>query len=321
VSLAGIAIVAALAVLALLAVVEFIAWAGKVRSFVATVVLGHDGRTSTSKTFILLWTLLVGWALIALMIAGQFVSTHACVPPLDIANAAQKCKAAADEVGLLQVGWLHFLHAGLSGSYLVLLGVPAAAGVAAKGITQSQVNGTGFKAFKPPGGGFDPFTRVAEIFSADDGTTDIGDFQYVIFNLVTAAYFVSQFLNPDGSGLPTIPDTLLGLTSVSAGLYVAKKAVTRTQPTVTGVFPLPLHDGQQFTVIGTDLTADPASLIPTDPQITIDGVPAIDVVANGPNLTAKAPPNIGSAGSPVIRQLRVLNPYGGISPDFPVQCL
>jgi hypothetical protein len=108
--------------------------------------------------------------------------------------------------------------------------------VAAKGITQSQVNGAGFKAPKPPDG-FDPFTRIAEIFSSDDGTTDIGDFQYLIFNLVTAAYFVSQFLNPDGSGLPAIPDTLLGLTSVSAGLYVGEKAVTRTQPLVTGVFP------------------------------------------------------------------------------------
>jgi hypothetical protein len=320
VSLAGIAIVAAVAVLALLAVVEFIAWAAKVQSFIATVVLGHDGRTSTSKTFILLWTLLVGWALIALLIAGEFVSTHACVPPSDIAGAAQKCKAAADEVGLLQAGWLHFLHAGLSGSYLVLLGVPAAAGVAAKGITQSQVNGAGFKAPKPPGG-FDPLTRIAEVFSADDGTTDIGDFQYLIFNLVTAAYFVSQFLNPDGSGLPTIPDTLLGLTSVSAGLYVGKKAVTRTQPTVTGVFPLPLHDGQRFTVIGTYLAADPASPSSTDPQVTIDGVPAIDVLATETGLSAKAPSNISSAGSPVIRQVRVLNPYGGISPDFPVQCL
>lgn len=319
-SLAGIALVAALTVAVLLGLVELVAWAAKVRSFLATVILGADGRTSTSKTFILMWTLLVAWALVALLIAGQFVSTHACVPASDIANAAQKCRAAADEVGLLQVGWLHFLHAGLSGGYLVLLGVPASAGVAAKGITQSQVNGAGFKAPKPAAG-FDPATRIAEIFSADDGTTDIGDFQYLIFNLVTAAYFVSQFLNPDGSGLPTIPDTLLGLTSVSAGLYVGKKAVTRTQPLVTGVFPLPLHEGQRFTVIGTGLAADPASPSPVDPQVSIDGVPALDVVAVGTNLSAKAPPNIGSGGSPLIRQLRVLNPYGGVSSDFPVQCL
>jgi len=29
-----------------------------------------------------------------------------------------------------------------------------------------------------------------------DGTTDIGDFQYVIFNLVTAVYFVAEFVRP-----------------------------------------------------------------------------------------------------------------------------
>lgn len=228
--------------------------------------------------------------------------------------------AREDEVGLFQVGWDHFLHAGLSGSYLILLGVPASAGVAAKAITQSQVTGTGFKKPKPPGKP-NPFARAAEIFSADDGTTDIGDFQYVIFNLVTAAYFVTQFLNPNGSGLPTIPDTLLGLTSVSAGLYVAKKAVTNTQPTVTGVFPQPLHDGQPFTVIGTGLTVDTASPTSVEPQITIDGMPAVSVRPMGDNLAAMAPPNVAAGGTPIVRQMRVLNPYGGITADFPVQCM
>jgi hypothetical protein len=230
------------------------------------------------------------------------------------------CRAKADEVGLLQVGWLHFLHAGLSGSYLVLLGVPAAAGIAAKGITQAQVTGTGFKTTKPSGPP-DPFGRIAEIFSADDGTTDIGDFQYLIFNLVTALCFVAQFLNPDGTGLPMIPDTLLGLTSVSAGLYVGKKAVTSSRPSVTGVFPLPLHDGQAFTLLGTGLTAIDTSPTAVIPQVTIDGVPCSAVMAAGDNLTAKAPPNLGPGGSPMTRQLQVLNPYGGITANFPVQCL
>jgi formate hydrogenlyase subunit 4 len=73
VSLAAIALIAAGAVLALLAAVELIARAAHARFF-STVILGKDGRTSTSKAFILLWTLLVGWALIALLIAGEFVS-------------------------------------------------------------------------------------------------------------------------------------------------------------------------------------------------------------------------------------------------------
>jgi hypothetical protein len=50
----------------------------------------------------------------------------------------------------------------------------------------------------------------------------------VIFNLVTAIYFVAEFVRPNSGGLPVIPDTLLGLTSVSAALYVGKKAATRT---------------------------------------------------------------------------------------------
>jgi hypothetical protein len=258
VSLAGMAASAAGVILALLLIVAGIARVSG-GSFFATVILGEDGRTSTSKTFIFMWTLLVGWALITLLIAGELVSAHACVPPSDITGATKACTARGDEVGLLQVGWLHFLHTGLSGSYLVLLGIPAAAGVAAKGITQAQVNSpSGFKTTKKRQKGFHPFARLAEIFSADDGTTDIGDFQYLIFNLVTGVYFVAQFLNPDGTGLPTIPETLLGLTSVSAGLYVGKKAVSRSQPMVTGVFPLPLHDGVQFTVIGTGLTPSPA---------------------------------------------------------------
>lgn len=312
-SAVAIYLVAAAAIVVLLGLVELVARAAHARFF-STVILGSDNRTSTSKTFIFLWTLLVAWALVALLIAGELIAKRPCV-------AAHRCTALKDQVGLLQVGWLHFLHAGLSGSYLILLGVPAAAGIAAAGITQAQVNGPGFKAPKPSGGKANPFARITEIFSADDGTTDIGDFQYLIFNVITAVYFVAQFVSPDGTGLPTIPDTLLGLTSVSAGLYVGKKAVTRTQPTVSGVFPMPLHDGQSFTVIGTGLGQDPASPTDVKPQITIDGMPAMDVVLDGDNLSAKAPPNISAGGSPVVRQLQVLNPYGGMTANFQVQCL
>jgi hypothetical protein len=241
-TLAVIALIAAGAVAVALLAVELISRSGSGSGFIATVMLGEDQRTSTSKTFIFLWTLLVGWALVALLIAGEFVWAHACVPASDVANAAHRCTATGDKVGLLQVGWLHFLHAGLAGTYLILLGIPAAAGVAAKSITQSQVNGTGSKTPGPKRTTLR--SRISEIFSSDDGATDIADFQYLIFNVIAATYFVVQFLNPDGTGLPTIPDTLLGITSVSAGLYVGKKAVTRTQPAVTGVFPPPLQAGK-----------------------------------------------------------------------------
>ena len=315
-SIAGISLIAAGAVIIVLGLVEAVTRvAGS--SFMATVIIGDDGRTSTSKTFILMWTLLVAWALVVLLIAGDLISTHACLAGAG-STAAHRCHA--DPVALLQVGWRHFLSAGLSGGYLVLLGVPATAGVAAKGITQNQVqNGGGVKIPKPPGSS-NFVHRVAEIFCDDDNTTDLGDFQYLIFNLITAVYFVSQFLSPRGDGLPAIPDTLLGLTSVSAALYVGKKAVTRTQPSVTGVFPAPLRDGQPFTVVGTGLTTDVSSPPTGSAQVTIDGVLATSVHESGANLTAVAPPNLSPGGTPVIRQLRVMSPYGGITADFPVQC-
>jgi hypothetical protein len=317
-SLAAVALIALGVVVVLFALLELLARAAHVH-FLSTVILGEDNRTSTSKTFILMWTLLVAWALITLLIAGEFVTRHACVPLTDFTGAARSCMRHGDELGLMQVGWLHFLQAGVSAQYLVLLGVPATAGIAAKGITQSQVNGSGFKTSKPKNGP-DPFGRITEIFSSDDGTTDLGDFQYLIFNLVTGAYFVAQFLNPNGTGLPTIPDTLLGLTSVSAGLYVGKKAVTQSQPVVTGVFPLPLHDGQVFTVMGTSLTVDPTAPVDVAPQITIDGLAATVVSSSNGTLRAKAPPNLGANGTPIVRQLQVLNPYGGITSDFQVPC-
>ena len=138
-TLTGIVLIAAGIVVLLLSVVETIVQLGG-GHFIATVVLGDDGRTSTSKTFIFLWTLLVGWALVALLIAGETVPGHHCVPAHFIVTAC-----SADAVGRLQQGWSRFLHAGLDGSYLILLGLPAAAGVAAKQITQTQVNGAGFK--------------------------------------------------------------------------------------------------------------------------------------------------------------------------------
>jgi hypothetical protein len=322
VSETGIYLLAGAVVLASLLVVQLISLAGHgagYTSFLSTVILGADGRTSTSKTFILMWTLLVSWALIALLIAGELIRAHGCVTPNELTKAVEACKKKKDEVGLLQVGWLQFLHAGLSGSYLVLLGVPATAGVAAKWITQREASGSGFKT-PNTSTGRNLFARIAEIFSADDGTTDVGDFQYMIFNLFTAVYFVVQFVHPDGIGLPTMPDTLLGLTSVSASLYVGKKAVSGSQPVVTGVFPQPAQANMRFTIVGENLTAEPTSPTEVPPQVSIDGV-SVDIVAIvGTSIVAVLPGTLGGGGATSLRHLQVKNPYDGITPSFDVQC-
>ena len=326
-SATGIFWIAAGIIVALLALTELVAWvAGAKKSFLATVIVGQDGRTSTSKTFILLWTLLVGWALISLLIAGEFADPEACAKGMR-AMAITTCEAEHNEVGVLQLGWMNFLHAGLLGSYLVLLGIPAAAGVTAKGIVESRnQNGTitktqATKAEEKLG------PRVAQIFSADDGTTDIGDFQYLVFNIITAAYFVVNFVKPEAHGLPSIPDTLLGLTGVSAALYVGKKAVTRNTPVVTGVFPSLLLPKQPLTVVGAGLS-DPSEEGPNPPKISINGKEAVNVKpdpAVPDRLTAEAPANMvppgAPAGQPQAGQLEVLTSWSIATKPFSVTCL
>ena len=319
-------LIGAVAILALLGLVQFVAWwAGG--NFLTTVILGEDNRTSTSKTFVFMWTLLVGWALICLLIVGELIATHRCAAITDITAATKACTAANDQIGLLQIGWRAFLTGGLAGSYLVVLGIPATAAVAAKGITQGKVAaGTLTKAKAPANQ--KAINRVAQIFSADDQTTDIGDFQYVLFNLITAVYFVVQFIQPAGQGLPALPDTLLGLTSVSAALYVGKKAVTRDQPKITGVFPSVLAPNTLVTVIGSGLTTDPGTGTQSPgiiaPQITIDGQRVLDARPDpqiADRLTGTVPAGLvaADAQTPVVGKLQVLSAYSVATPSVNVQ--
>lgn len=67
---------------------------------------------------------------------------------------------------------------------------------------------------------------MAELFTGDDNSVDWGDLQYVVFTLVTLAYFVIQFLAQPANGLPPVPAALLTLTGVSATGYAANKIVS-----------------------------------------------------------------------------------------------
>ena len=67
---------------------------------------------------------------------------------------------------------------------------------------------------------------VAELFTGDDNSVDWGDLQYVVFTLVTLAYFAIQFLAQPANGLPPVPAALLTLMGVSATGYAANKVVS-----------------------------------------------------------------------------------------------
>jgi hypothetical protein len=295
---------------------------GRHPKILRTLVLGTDNRTSTSKTMVLLWTLLVVWALLALLIAGELLELRPCAATGTLAEQIAACRAAPSggRVALMQVSWHQLVEGGLNGGYLILLGVPGIAALTAKGVTQTKdLNGTAPKTNAPdPVGPGKTMARLAQLFSRDDGATDLGDTQYVLFNLVLAGYFVIRMAKPDGTGLPPLPDALLGLTGVAAALYVGKKAVDRTTPVISTVFPTTLAAGQSFTVVGSSLTGDLAAdgaLPPGQhaPAIKIDGEVADDVTVDPKTpdrIVARAP-----SLPPGPHTLTVVNAWGVETPD------
>ena len=118
------------------------ALAGSAFTFLRSVIMGQDNRTSTSKTFVFMWTLLIGWVIISLVLAGEVWHQHACAKAAAAAASAvaKTIPHCTEKLGLFQEGWNHFVASGLTGNYMVLLGIPASAAVGAKVITSSKAD-------------------------------------------------------------------------------------------------------------------------------------------------------------------------------------
>jgi hypothetical protein len=157
---------------------------------VLTVVIGKDGRVSTSKTIAVVWTFVVAAGLLALVYADLLNHPE----PLNATNAS-----------------------GVVGQYALLFGGPLGAAILAKAIVTGQVNED--PSVKPPA----ESAALSDLVVNDAGDTDLGDLQYVLFNAVALVFVVGTLMHAPASGLPHIPDVLLGLTSVSAAGYVGKK--------------------------------------------------------------------------------------------------
>jgi len=209
--------------------------------------IGADGRLSTSKTQAVLWTAILATVLVFLAGIVGFGPGHG--PDL-----------------FDTVHWEQ---------YLVLLGGPFAAAVLAKfttvaklqsgSVTKSLTDNASSRALGNSAG--DPATagpvaaKVADAFSNDAGEVDIPDTQYLIFNFVAIAYFLVVYLGQifqshsglDRFVLPDIPSVILGLTSVSAATYVGYKATQRDAPRIVSVTPDPAKPGQLVTVVGVNL--------------------------------------------------------------------
>ncbi|MDQ3935667.1 MAG: hypothetical protein M3340_13660 [Actinomycetota bacterium] len=185
---------------------------------VGGLVIGHDGRVSTSKVQLVMWTYVIA-ASITSLIAATWVGFDAGFdkltdPSFDVED------------------------------YLVLLGGPFAAAISARAIVGSQV-ANGERA-KPPGD-----ASAAQVLTNDEGRADLVDSQYLLFNLVAVIYFVGAFIQEPQQGLPDIPTVLLVLAGVSAVSYVSNKAIAEGTPQVTGVFPAKGPPDTPVEVFGT----------------------------------------------------------------------
>lgn len=224
------------------------------------VVLGADGRISTSKTQIWLWTFGIGAALLYLSGIVIFRIGH-------------------DADVFTKTGWT---------DYLVLLGGPFAAGVLAQfTVTTKLDSGTLQKAptvaAAAAGAAVAPAgtPKALDVIANDAGELDLVDSQYFIFNLVAFIYvaglFVSQIIDKQVTdigvkyALPSVPSVLLGLTSISAATYVANKAAVKNAPLISSVSPQPVVAGQNVDILGVNLVpvgADPTT-VPQSTSVVI----------------------------------------------------
>lgn len=189
-------------------------------------VMGQDGRASTSKTQVVLWTAALVWALADLLLLARAYPSGSL-----FANAAKNWRP----------------------EYLVLLGLPVAAATTAKAVVTGTNSGRGPLTGDPSGAladnpdlgrvylrdpvparvrGF--LTGVAELFTGDDDAVAWADLQYVVFTLITLVYFAAQFLARPADGLPVVPAALLTLMGVSATGYAANKVVNTRGVSPTG---------------------------------------------------------------------------------------
>jgi hypothetical protein len=219
-------------------------------------ILGTDGRLSTGKFQVFLWT--IGLAA-AILFLGGIVIFH----PGKTGNVFK------------DTNW---------NDYLILLGGPFAAAVIAQFTVATKiVDGTLQKAptaaaapaaiaavVQPPTGK----PQLSDVVSNDDGDPDLVDIQYFIFNVVVFLYvfgdFISRIIDKGITdfatkySLPSVPAVLLGLTSASALGYVGTKTALKNGPRISTINPLPPVANGPVDIIGVNLVppgTDPATAI------------------------------------------------------------
>jgi hypothetical protein len=244
----------------------------------ARLVVGADGRGSTSKAQALLWTFALAFALLSVILRD----------PSKVSST------------------------NLSQDYLYLLGFPALTVVAAKGIT-SQKTETGSVAK----GGVKVVTgwlgKVKEalkgIFVDDAGNASLHDTQLILFTAVAVLWYLVTFFGDSFEPFPNLPDTLVVLTGAATATYVGGKLVASQKPTITAMFPAQPQTGSAVTITGANFTDTGGPGTEGKPQVSFGSGSAAADTADSNRLTVTVPD--GVEGDDV--EVTVLNVDGLIS--------
>ena len=169
---------------------------GRSRGGLIGLAVGADNRLSTSKFQVLIWT-------VAVVFAFFFF-----VFQLALGN---------DPVNFDS----------LNGEYLLLLGGPFAAAILAKQAATSRIGETEQQvpALKP---------EVGDLVQDNSENGAVSDVQFLLFNFVAMSFFITAIAKTP-TALPDLPDTLVGLTSISALTYLGAKLVGNNLPAIESV--------------------------------------------------------------------------------------
>lgn len=228
-----------------------------------SVVFGADHRPSTSKVQPLLWTISLATA----FIYAGFVAFY------DPAVTSEP-----------------IFGRGLQEEYFLLLGGPFAAALLARQIVTSKLAGQTLQkvdAPNPAEGTPAPNATesqkdpgfVRHIVGDDNGHLDLVDLQYLLFNLVALGWFWVGVAHLRSPGLPSLPPTLVGLTSAAALTYVGNKATLANAPIITSTVPSATKPYENLVIRGRNFVPAGSPAVTDDLargiKVTIGGMPAL----------------------------------------------
>lgn len=201
------------------------------------VVTGADNRVSTSKVQAAVWT--VGLAFAFAYISWRTLTTDRALTQL-------APNSVVDD-------------------YLILLGGPFAALVAAKGVVSAKVaDGTLQKTIAE-----DDDAKLRQALTDDGKNPSLVDSQYLLFNVVAFAYAAIGFVLDDA--LVAIPGVMLAVTGTAAATYVLNKTVEQNKPSLGSVTPSTVRPGETAVLRGQNLVPDGTK---ARPVVTVGGIAA-----------------------------------------------